>query len=144
MTPHRQAQLPADLISLQAQCSPSPSSGCDESFLGDESQRELDLCEDEGLVPDPPAFTGLFPPTLFKSLLHKARATAQLGAGTTPPETSLGPLDPDTGLFSVPVAKQKEIPTPKSSSETWYSSNGLTQGHFSPQVGMTVFLHYSL
>lgn len=113
MTPHRQAQLPPDLISLQAQCSPSPSSGCDESFLGDESQKELDLCDDKGLVPDPPAVTGLFHPTLFKSLLHKARATAQLGVGTTPPETFLGPLDPDTGFFSSPVAKQKEIPTPK-------------------------------
>lgn len=80
--------------------------------MGDEGQREFDLSEDEGLILDPPAFTGLFPPALFKSLLHKARTTTHLGVQATSLETPLGPQGPSQGLFAQPTAKQ-EIPTPK-------------------------------
>lgn len=56
----------------------SPSLRSELSIMGEEGQRELDILEDEGLTPDIPAFTGLFPPALFRSLLFKARSTSRL------------------------------------------------------------------
>lgn len=58
----------------------SPSSVSEGSMAGDQVQREVDISDDEYQpTPDPPAFSGLFPPDLFKSLLCMVRATAQLG-----------------------------------------------------------------
>lgn len=72
---------------------------------------EPELSEDEGLPPDQPAFTGLFPQALFKSLMFKAINTAQLG--TAPPQepipTGKGTLDP---LFAEPTKAITCIPTP--------------------------------
>lgn len=72
--------------------------------------REPDLSDDEGLPPEQPAFTGLFPPALFKSLLFKAVNTAQLGSnpvqsGSTPSQASLDPVfaEPTQSVDSVPV-----------------------------------------
>lgn len=57
----------------------SPSVASEVSFLGEEPQRDLDLSEDEESSKlDPPAFSGCFPPSLFKSLLRKARVMADL------------------------------------------------------------------
>ncbi|XP_039201699.1 lamina-associated polypeptide 2-like [Crotalus tigris] len=80
------------------------------SFTGDEEQRELGLSEDEDLPPDPPAFTGLFNPDLFKSLLQKATSTAQLGPEGVPeaePSTSQGPTGCSEATFT-----QQDIPCP--------------------------------
>lgn len=70
------------------------------------------LSKDEGLQPDKPAFTGLFPQALFKSLLHKAILTAQLSSPLAPPDpatTEKGSLDP---LFAEPSRPVDTIPTP--------------------------------
>lgn len=42
-------------------------------------QRDTDLSDDEGLMPDQPAFVGLFRPHIFRSLLHKAKPTTRQG-----------------------------------------------------------------
>lgn len=86
---HQQPQLPAGQSAFPGPRSHSPSLGSEDSLLGDEGQREFDLSEDEGLILDSPAFTGLFPPALFKSLLHKARTTTHLGVQATSLETPL-------------------------------------------------------
>ncbi|KAG8136421.1 hypothetical protein E2320_005002 [Naja naja] len=70
-----------------------------ESLSEDEDQRDLALSEDEGLFPDPLAFTGLFSPALFKSLLHKAKTMAHMGVDSHPSEAALGLQDPSEGLF---------------------------------------------
>lgn len=54
-----------------AQADSDPSEDCPE---------DIEFSEDDDLPPDNPAFTGLFRPSLFKSLLHKARLTTNLGA----------------------------------------------------------------
>lgn len=48
------------------------------SALGEVEPQEPDLLEDEDLPPEQPAFTGLFPQAIFKSLLFKVVNTAQL------------------------------------------------------------------
>ncbi|XP_039201698.1 uncharacterized protein LOC120308997 [Crotalus tigris] len=96
----------------QGPVSPFNSSMSRTSFTGDDEQRELGLSEDEDLPPDPPAFTGLFNPALFKSLLHKARSTAQLGPEGVPeaePSTSQGPT---SMICSDPTFTQQDIPCP--------------------------------
>lgn len=62
-------------------------------------QRELDLLDDEGLIPEQPMFTGLFPPSVFKSLLFKATKVAHLESRLerTGVSTTQDPADP---LFS--------------------------------------------
>lgn len=72
-----------------------------------EVQRDLDLSDDEDTpVPDPPAFTGLFPPNLFKSLLHKARGS---GGGYRELDYS----NNRACLFSKSLAEKEEIPAPQ-------------------------------
>lgn len=88
----------------------SPSLDSQESLWGDKGHRDPDLSEDEDMVPDPPAFTELFLPSLFKPLLHRARSTTKLGVQTAPPEVSLDPAD---GLFQEPNLMQEEIPVPR-------------------------------
>lgn len=79
---------------------------------GEELQRDLDLSEDEDSdLPDTPAFTGLFPVGLFKSLLHKVIITAGLPEeGSSEQVTAKGQ---GHGTFSEPVPKQLFIPAPK-------------------------------
>lgn len=73
---------------------------------------DFDLSEDEGLLPEQPAFTGLFPQALFKSLLFKAVNTAGFSSSSTvqssTPATP-GALDP---LFVEPPKAVESIPTP--------------------------------
>lgn len=80
------------------------------TIVGIESQ-EPDLLEDEGLPPEQPAFTGLFPQAPFKSLLFKAVNTAQLGSGPPEPapQSAPGSLNP---LFAEPSRPVSSIPTP--------------------------------
>lgn len=71
--------------------------------------REPDLSDDEDLPPEQAAFTGLFPPALFKSLLFKAVNTAQLASTEMIPPTSRGSLDPMFAELTKPV---DSIPVP--------------------------------
>lgn len=80
--------------------------------MGEEAQRLLDLLEgNETLAPDPPAFSGLFIPSLFKPLLHKARATTKLGGGATALATAMF-QDPGQAMFSDRSADKEEVPAP--------------------------------
>lgn len=61
-----------------------------DSDQGEACPEYIEFSDDEGILPDLPSFTGLFKPSLFKALLHKARQTTNLGV---PPEL---PSDPKT------------------------------------------------
>lgn len=66
-----------------------------DSDQGEDCPEVLEFSDNEGLAPDVPAFIGLFRPALFKSLLHKARLTTNLGTVGEQPSTSksaTGPL----------------------------------------------------
>lgn len=62
--------------SLTGPHSPDAARGSEDFTLGEELHS--DFSDDDGVFPDTPAFTGLFPPNRFRSLLHKARTTASL------------------------------------------------------------------
>lgn len=80
------------------------------SAVEDVDPQEPEVSEDEGLPPDQPAFTGLFPQALFKSLLFKAVNTAQLGTSAQPdPPAVPGSLNP---LFAEPPKPVTAISTP--------------------------------
>lgn len=67
------AQASGDFLAMQEPYSPASSN---QSPLEEETHRDLELSEDEGLMPDQPVFAGLFCPALLKSLLFKAKYTA--------------------------------------------------------------------
>lgn len=98
---------------LQGAAPDSPiSTGSQVSSLAEAELHEFDLSEDEGLPPDQPAFTGLFPQALFKSLLFKAVNTAGLRPpfpAQMPTPAAHGALDP---LFAEPPKAVDSIPTP--------------------------------
>ncbi|XP_032068578.1 uncharacterized protein LOC116505453 [Thamnophis elegans] len=84
------------------------------SILEDPDQEEQELSEDEDLPPDAPAFSGLFKPSLFKSILHKAKNTTQVG---TKPKTMQGtsdsaPVNPNASMFNVQAPQQELVPVP--------------------------------
>lgn len=76
-----------------------------------EGHQELELSEDEGMQPEQPSFTDLFPPGLFKSLLYKAINSANLGQQSNePPKEQPGPSDP---LFNQATAHADIVPSPQ-------------------------------
>lgn len=88
------SQLPLQPLAGQSiQQAPPPSSSRStrkvvstdlaDSDPGEECPEDIELSEDDELPPDNPAFTGLFRPSMFKSLLHKARLTTNLSAPRT-------------------------------------------------------------
>lgn len=70
-----------------------------ESVSEGEDLAEPDLSENEGLVPDKPAFMGLFKPSLFKSILYKAKVITHLEASPTTTQESTDPADPSGGVI---------------------------------------------
>lgn len=83
------------------------------SLSGEDLQRDLDLLDNEDLMPDQPTFVGLFCPQLFKSLLHKAKTTTQHGTVQTAPVTATGLDNPVDLLFAEPTIELEEIPAPR-------------------------------
>lgn len=73
----------------------------------------MEFSEDEGLTPDQPVFTGLFHPTLFKSLLFKARNSTHLGMDHSGPEAPVASTDITEPLFSEQTMKAEVIPLPQ-------------------------------
>ncbi|XP_060549504.1 uncharacterized protein LOC132712369 [Pantherophis guttatus] len=133
--------LQDDILSIDAPDSPVASVSSHASSLAEEVSHELDLSEDEGLPPDQPAFTGLFPQALFKSLLHKAVLTAQLGspASAQPvPTTSQRALN---SLFAEPSKPVDIIPPPLCFLRSSRSNGPLL--HQSHLYGPTELLHGS-
>lgn len=91
---------------------------------------DIEFSEDEDLLPDTPAFTGLFRPSLFKSLLHKARLTTNLGASDALPSVSDAATGPHDALFKLSKPDKELIPCPQLFSEviqnSWSQSGSLT------------------
>lgn len=85
----------------------------DDSNWDDEDRRESEFSEDEGLLPDRPR---LFRPALFKSLLHKAKASTNLADPPDQQAASASAL-PSDGLFNVQATAQDFIPCPQLFSE---------------------------
>lgn len=102
--------MPSASLIGSLQRSPSHSGGSADLFLRQEAQREPDLSDDEGVLPDTPAFTGLFPDGLFKSLLYKAKVTTGLQESEPAQESSTPRPGSSHGLFSEPVVEQVFIP----------------------------------
>lgn len=65
------------------------------------------------MAPDRPAFSGLFRSSLFKSLLHKAKPTSNMGRSTSTADQPQDIPDPHEGLFSEIVPEQDIILSPK-------------------------------
>lgn len=83
-------------LEIQDFHSQGPTSQSEDS--SDEDQA-LAWSDDNGTVPNFSLFAGLFRSDLFKTLLHKAKATANLGPETNPTELFLEPMDSNQMLF---------------------------------------------
>lgn len=92
--------------------SPSQHSSVEDvdSWRGEEDQGDPEFSDNEGVLPDRPAFMGLFCPSVFKSLLHKAKVTTNMGVDETPIDQSQRALNPHGDLFSVSTPDQEFIP----------------------------------
>ncbi|XP_060541070.1 uncharacterized protein LOC117659200 [Pantherophis guttatus] len=115
-TPH-EGQPPApdnprDVAALPRPLSPAPSIHSQESLLDDEEPQGSMVSEDKGGTTDTLAFTGLFNPALFKTLLHRAKATARIEDSSASDPAS-GLSDPNSLVFSEPTIDNEEIPSPK-------------------------------
>lgn len=95
---------------------------------GEDCSDDIEFSEDEGLMPDSPAYTGLFRPALFKSLLHKARLTTNHGAGNEQPSTSQAEVGPHDALFKVANRRKTSSRVP---SYFWmyFKCHGINLGH---------------
>lgn len=91
--------------------SPTCSHSSQPSTSADVDFSDSGLLDDENLPPDQPAFTGLFPQSLFKSLLFKAVNSARLSSPIADPVpvSSSGSLDL---MFAEPSRPVTSIPTP--------------------------------
>lgn len=104
-------QTRRDQTTGQATAQSSDSS--DQQSVDGADLREQDMSEDEDLAPDQLSFVGLFKPQLFRSILHKAKAT--MGLGISRPSTAIpgeGVSSP-VPLFEEPTIEMEEIPGPK-------------------------------
>lgn len=71
------------------------------------------LSEDEKVSADRPRSTGLFRHEMFKTLLHQAKITANMGVTLSTSEVPLTSRDSNTLLFTEAVTEQQAIPSPK-------------------------------
>ncbi|XP_060542553.1 lamina-associated polypeptide 2-like isoform X2 [Pantherophis guttatus] len=84
----------------------------DDSVWDEEEPEEMELSEDEDLAPERPSFTGLFRPSMFKSLLHKAKITTNMGVSSTQPSQQAD-SHPHDDLFQLHKPEQDFIPCPE-------------------------------
>ncbi|XP_070605563.1 lamina-associated polypeptide 2-like isoform X2 [Erythrolamprus reginae] len=98
---------------LQSPHSPASSRYSQKTLWGNEEEKELRVSEEKAGAPERPAFTGLFNPDLFKTLLSKAKATTGIGADPAVSDPSLDLSDPKSLVSSEPASEKEEIPTPK-------------------------------
>lgn len=124
--PLSQGQLPAGSHSP----SHKESTSLDDSDQGEDCPEDIEFSEDEGLLPDTPAFSGFFRPSLFKSLLHKARVTTNLGTGDSHLSAAQSALGPHDSLFKLTKPDKDCIPCPQLFSEViqnpWTQPGSLT------------------
>lgn len=93
--------------------SPSPSHHSNQSLMDEGETFDHKLSGDEEETADRPHSTGLFHHKMFKTLLHKAKITANMGVGFVNPE---GPSDlpnSNSSLFTKTVTEEQTIPSPK-------------------------------
>lgn len=83
-----------------------------DSNFNDDDERGMEFSDDEDALPEKPTFTGLFRPSLFKALLHKAIAATQLASSKVSPKQQ-GDPNLHEALFAVPKADQEFIPCPQ-------------------------------
>lgn len=96
---------------VQEKYLPERSTGTQSDISDNEGHLDLDLSEDKGILPDPPASSGLFQPGLFKSVLFKAKNTANLGdSPLILAESSQGLTDP---LFAEHTTETEVLPYPQ-------------------------------
>lgn len=81
-------------------------------MLEDDYREDLEFSENEGLLPDRPVFTGLFHPSVFKPLLHKAKLTTNIGVVEGSIEQPQGSTNPHDDLFRIPKPDQEFISCP--------------------------------
>lgn len=101
-----------------------------ESEQEEEFPEDVELSEDDDLPPDAPAFSGLFRPSMFKSLLHKAHLATnfeKVASSSTEPQATAGPHD---SLFRLSKPDRDFIPCPQLFTEVirspWAQSGSLT------------------
>lgn len=96
---------------LEQNEAPEPS---DQGSISEEEEaRDLALLDDEGLASDQSAFTGLFRPQIFRSLLFKVLAVTCLGGTSTTGEAPSASADPASSLFAELEVEPETIPAPK-------------------------------
>lgn len=78
----------------------------------DECPEGIEFSKDEGLPPDKPVFTGLFRPSIFKSLLHKAKFTTKFGVTGSSLDKPAQSSKPHEALFQVTKPDPDVIPCP--------------------------------
>lgn len=98
---------------VQRPPSPGTSIATEESILEEDNIGEQELSEDETPIPDKPAFTGLFRPSLFKAILHKVKASTQEGTPSQGTAVPSGTQDPKEGLFKENAPAQDLVPMPE-------------------------------
>ncbi|XP_034262888.1 uncharacterized protein LOC117658879 [Pantherophis guttatus] len=104
---------PKDVAAPPRALSPASSMFSQESLSDDEEHQGSMLSEDKGGTTDTLGFTGLFRPALFKTLLHRAKATARIGGDPSVSDPASGLSDPNSLVFSEPTTDNEEIPSPK-------------------------------
>ncbi|XP_060541090.1 uncharacterized protein LOC132709972 [Pantherophis guttatus] len=104
---------PRDVAAPPRALSPAPSMFSQESLSDDEEPQGSMLSGDKGGTMDSLGYTGLFRPALFKTLLHRAKATAQIGGDPSASDPASGLSDPNSLVFSERTTDNEEIPTPK-------------------------------
>lgn len=109
---HAASQLASD--SSHASHSPSPSRHSEQSLMDEEDVFDYNLSggEEEAAL-DRPQSMGLFRPELFKTLLHTAKATANMGVSMTHAQNASEPRNSNKLLFTEGVTEQEGIPSPK-------------------------------
>lgn len=117
MVPNPRPQLAANLADRPESPCQQDSLHSDDSVLEENYQPEFEFSEDEGLMPERPGFTGLFCPSVFKSLLHKAKVSTNVGVVEGSSDQIQGSSNPSKDLFMIPKPEQEFIPCPTLFSE---------------------------
>lgn len=84
----------------------------EESVRNNDYLEEFEFLDNEGMIPDKPAFPGLFRPSLFKSLLHKAKVATNMGKVLDPASLSQEPANLNENLFMLPKPDHDFVPCP--------------------------------
>lgn len=108
------SQAPAPAIAKVAHSSRQRAvdTSSEESDSGEICPEDVEFSDDEGLPPEKPAFTNLFCPSIFKSLLHKAKIATKFGIAGVPADTADQSSDPHDTLFQVSKPDHDVIPCP--------------------------------